>query len=1530
MKNVSPSFFKILLFSYFLLIIPHSSISQTKTMKFSRIDMNDGLSINVVSAIIEDHKGFMWFGTPDGLHRYDGYGCKIFRNKLNDSLSLVHNNINALYEDNEHFIWVGTSGGLGKFNPRNETFVNYQYNPADSLSLSNNQVEVIFEDSQNRLWIGTKEGGLNLFEKSNGKFQRFMHDPNDSLSIGKGNVHVIFEDKKGNIWTGSQGGGLHVFDIESNEFRKVVGEGNYSDRWITDIEELYDGQLWVTSSQAKFNLDIGKEKMEIVPQEYFLKIDSTIWGQNTIITVDNNKRLWLINSNQVIIQGRNGKERYEIPNSAYGLSNNNQLVRYFDRNGDIWIGTNGLGVFRLSQYSDKFIPFLPKKFHGELPPENVTNALEDSSGNIWIASLHNGVYRYNPVQETLKQYDATYNVIRPNGEAYSNISDQMTWKILETRDKEIWIGGTFSFYKYDALQDTLISMFDQDATNEDFYMVFISLREDNEGDLWLSTRTKGLIRYDRSTKNITNYPYDPDGSDHISNSFIYDFIIDGNQNFWLGTMSGLCYFNPKTDKHYKLFLTPKGETLSGNTTGFGEIMEDSKGMIWTSSMGKGIYKINPQTKDYELFDDDDGITANIAIAIQEDEDYNFWIWAEKNLIKLNPETKEVKKYNSSDGLVVSNGSDMTSKSKTGKLYFGLNSFHPDEIIDNPNPPKVIITNLEVNNRKVQKSKSVKGISYKNEMSFGYNDILNFGFSGINYSNPTSCTYQYQLDGFNKNWIDLDKKRNINFTNLSPGNYTLNIKAANEDGLWGEPESFSFTILPPWWLTWWAKLLYVLSAVGALLYFVKTQREKVAKKEIQLQKELVINQRLRQTDKLKDEFLANTSHELRTPLNGIIGIAESLKDGATGVLSSKTNFNLNLIATSGRRLSNLINDILDFSKLRNQDLALQKAPVDVHSAAEVVMELSKPLVKKKGIQLSNEVPRELELAEADENRLQQILHNLLGNAIKFTDQGEVKIKAERQNGHIKIEVSDTGIGIEENQLEEIFTAFEQGDGSVAREYGGTGLGLSVTKQLVELHGGKIKVESKIGEGSTFSFTLPRSKVSREEYQPIASETRVGIVNEAISDSTDDLIPTEATVIPPLNGKHHKILVVDDEPINLQVLDNHLSLNNFEVTQAISGAEALQILEKDPHYDLIILDIMMPKMSGYEVCRELRKIFLPNQLPVVMLTAKNRVTDLVEGFTSGANDYLTKPFSKDELITRIKMHLNLANINKSYGRFVPRDFLQILGKESIIDARLGDQTQIEMTVMFSDIRSYTTLSEQMTPEENFKFINAYLRRVGPVIQENQGFVNQYFGDGLMALFTQQPDDALNAAIGMQLEILKYNKARVQKGRAPIHAGIGLHLGKLMLGIIGDENRNDTGVLSDAVNTASRLEGLTKLFGASILLSENTLDKIKNPSKYHFRFLGKVQVKGKANLVKVYECLDGYSPEVITLKKETLGDFDDGLSSYFEKDFPSAASYFKKVIEANPNDKTTRLYLDRVAYSLLKGVEEDWDGVERMERK
>jgi len=1334
--------------------------------------------------------------------------------------------------------------------------------------------------------------------------------------------------------------------LQSNDSIQYIIEDvgkNLGDR-VLELAKFPDGDFLAMKSDDEFKHVVFSNK-----KFKFFKIDSksdsltylfetdSLRGStpNKNINIDKKGKIWFGSTGDGFhlldtIKGQLVKKAIDFPKFPNYYPTNSS---FSDFQNNLWVATLDHFLYKLSELSEgmKYFPLVE-----ESEKEKKVFAVHQlNNGNFWI-KIDELFYLFNP--KTLEKKEFIPPWISKNLKLTKN--EKFKSSSFLNDKEEIWICGLEQIVKYDLNSNKFQVMFETDSILHlpiprtfDINPYQFTLSYDVIKDKTESTVFDGekFITVSLDSTQLMKRPVS-NGEQKIINQGMFN----GNDLWFSPVFNGIHHYTFQDNKlvfQEKYFESDKSEVLS--------FLVQNDTTLWTGLLSDAFYKINTKTDKIKKFSSEEGLPSNTVYRILEDKNNYLWLFTDRGLFRFNTKTEtfffpnelneflKEKEYENDGPFSKLWAGKTYGLADSGEIYFvgkhGFFMFHPDSIRIDTITPEVKIIDIQIPNLKNK-------INVVEDLTLGYmqND-LSFSISGLDYRNPKETEYAYRLVGLNDKWVDLRKERTIRFHNLDSGDYELLAKASNASGVWSEAQSIiNFTILPPWYLTWWAKLLYAFAAVGVLAYFIQSQRKKVQQKEAQLQKELVINQRLRQTDLLKDEFLANTSHELRTPLNGIIGIAESMHDGATGTMPEKAKFNLNLISSSGRRLSNLINDILDFSKLRNKDLALKKAPVDVHSIAEVVMELSKTLVKKKGIQLSNEVPRELELAEADENRLQQILHNLLGNAIKFTDEGEVKIKAERQNGHIKIAVSDTGIGIEENQLEDIFAAFEQGDGTVAREYGGTGLGLSVTKQLIELHGGKIQVESKIGEGSTFSFTLPRSQVSRAEYQPTPLETRIGVVDFQAHDSITSLIPTTETIIPPLNGKHHKILVVDDEPINLQVLENHLSLHNFQVTQAISGAQALEILEKDPHYDMVILDIMMPKMSGYEVCRELRKIFLPSQLPVVMLTAKNRVTDLVEGFTSGANDYLTKPFSKDELLTRIKTHLNLANINKAYGRFVPRDFLQILGKESIIDARLGDQTEVEMTIMFSDIRSYTTLSEQMTPEENFKFINAFLHRVGPVIQEHHGFVNQFLGDGLMALFTHHADNALDAAIQIQHAIQKYNTARVQKGRDLIQAGIGIHIGKLMLGIIGDKDRNDTGVLSDAVNTASRLEGLTKMFGVNILLSEQTLNKMKNASLYNFRFLGKVQVKGKANIINVYECLDGYSPTMLLLKKETIGDFNDGLTAYFEKDFSSAAVLFKRVIDADPTDKATQLYLDRVAYNVIKGIEADWDGVERMQGK
>ncbi|MFK5971286.1 MAG: SpoIIE family protein phosphatase [Candidatus Marithrix sp.] len=390
--------------------------------------------------------------------------------------------------------------------------------------------------------------------------------------------------------------------------------------------------------------------------------------------------------------------------------------------------------------------------------------------------------------------------------------------------------------------------------------------------------------------------------------------------------------------------------------------------------------------------------------------------------------------------------------------------------------------------------------------------------------------------------------------------------------------------------------------------------------------------LQRLSKLKDEFLANTSHELKTPLNGIIGITESLIDGVTGQLSELTKANLIMIANSGKRLSTLVNDILDFSKLKHKNIELQLKAIALREIVEIVVVLSKPLLAKKPLQLINDVDINLPAIFADENRLQQILHNLIGNAIKFTEQGSITISASIIQEQIQITIIDDGIGIPADKLTSIFQSFEQAEGSTSRTYGGTGLGLAITKKIVELHGGKIWAESALGAGAKFIFTLPLSQ-----------DTAISL--SAISSEVPNIITNTNLVVNIVNkptSNASKILIVDDEPINLQVLHNYLSVQNYNIVQATSGSEALKFIEDGLIPDVILLDVMMPQMNGYEVMYQLRKNWQATEMPILLLTAKNQIEDLVQGLEAGANDYMTKPISKEELLARVKTHLSLKSL------------------------------------------------------------------------------------------------------------------------------------------------------------------------------------------------------------------------------------------------------------------------------------------------
>jgi two-component system sensor histidine kinase ChiS len=665
------------------------------------------------------------------------------------------------------------------------------------------------------------------------------------------------------------------------------------------------------------------------------------------------------------------------------------------------------------------------------------------------------------------------------------------------------------------------------------------------------------------------------------------------------------------------------------------------------------------------------------------------------------------------------------------------------------------------------------------------------------------------------------------------------------------------------------------------------------------------QALRRADALKDEFLANTSHELRTPLNGIIGIGQSMLDGATGPLSEDQKRNLGMVVASGRRLANLVNDILDFSKLRHGTVELHRRPTDLHALTELVLAISRTLVGKRALRLFNRIDARVPLVEVDEDRVQQILFNLVGNAVKFTQAGVVEVSAKARDEWLDLTVSDTGAGISAERLETIFESFSQGDGSAAREQGGTGLGLAISRKLAELHGGGISVTSSVGVGSNFTLSLPLSLTTREML------TRESRPDEAVSRILPDVElnrRTEGASHQSSAGAGLRVLVVDDEPVNVQALVNFLTLAKYDVVTAADGQEALDLLVGERPCDIVLLDVMMPKLSGFEVCQRIREHNSPAELPVILLTAKNRVSDLVTGFGVGANDYLTKPFASDELLARVSVHLELAKISDSYSRFVPRQFLEQLGKERIVDVALGDQVQREMTVLFSDIRDFTRMSEGMSPAETFSFVNQYLGAMEPAISGYRGVIDKFVGDAVMALFPRHADDAVQAALDMIRRLEAWNAQRADRSEPPVKIGIGLHTGSLMLGTVGAHDRMDTTVISDAVNLASRVESLTKIYRIPLIITEETYLALQDPTGISVRRIDRVLVQGKSQPVVLYEVLDAHDLPARQAKQRALADFEKGESLYENRDFSGAIGYLERALARNPSDTVVEVLLER----------------------
>ena len=1517
--------------------------AQEDKARFQQLTVADGLSDQYVNCVFQDSRGFLWIGTANGLNRYDGYRVTVYEYNPLDSQSISSNWVRVIEEDEQGHLWAGTENGLNRWDPRTGKFRRYYHKAGDPNSLRHNHIYSLHHSRKGVLWVGTQAGGLHRYNPDTDSFKAFRYDAEDGSSGDA--VQSILEDEQGLLWVGTWRNGLYEFNPDTGQSSHYIHDParpqSLSNNAVRAIFKDSRDRLWVGTYDGLNLLDPREGSFTAYRHDpndpKSLSHDAT-WA----ICEGSHGQLWIgtYGGGLNLFDPETGNfQHYQYqPGSPYSLSNDAVRTLYTGREGLLWVGTaNGLNV--LSSRSRQFQLYLSDPENTNGPSSNAVWSIHQYQPGILWAGAFNGA---------LHQLDLSsgrFQTVAYKGSTPSTVESPV-YALWGSRRGGLWVGtfGDGLHYLPNGQGDALHFRYKADSTYSISSNAVLSLYEDTAGILWVGTHN-GLNRYDPGTGRFRLFLHDPSQPNSLSDNVVWDIMEGRDGHLWLATNGGLNRFDRDSGRFWHYLHDPSNPgSLSYNAVR--SVYEDSRGRIWAGTRD-GLNRLLPEEETFVSYHMEDGLPSDIVYGILEDEKGQIWVSTTRGLSCLDPDTEDFRNFDVQDGLQSSsfNVGAYWKSPFTGMLFFGgdngFNAFYPEDIQVDSVPPPVVITTIQAFRPGEQEpSRLIRAVSQEEALRFSYRDnILTFEFAALSFSKPEKNRYAYQLEGLDDRWVAMGGEHKVAFTNLSPGVYTFRVKGSNGDGVWNEKgTAVQFTIIPPWWQSLWAKGLYllVLSGILWLIYRWRTraQRRRIRWQQKELDREKQVSERLRQIDRLKDQFLANTSHELRTPLQGIIGLSEGLHHRIEDPGSRE---DLSMVISSGKRLNSLINDILDFSKLKNFDLELNCNAVELHVLAEIVLRNNLPLIRGKKLQLTNSVPGHLPTAKGDENRLQQVLYNLIGNAIKFTEQGHIRIGARETevSGRKMLEmfVEDTGAGIPEDKQALIFQEFEQGDGSTTREFSGTGLGLSISKRLVELHGGTMWVKSEIGKGSTFFFTLP---VSGEKASSSPTSRPVAALSPVMADSVEII---DGERIEAGSGFHHgtgneedriRILVVDDEPVNQQVLKNHLSSGFYELVQAMNGEEAMRHLESSQPFDLVLLDVMMPRMSGYEVCQKIREKHLPSELPVIMVTAKNQVADLVQGLSLGANDYLAKPFSREEFLARIQTHIDLHRIFDVTERFIPNEFLRSLGRQRITEVELGDFAEREVTVLFSDIRDYTTLSESMAPEQNYRFVNAYNGRMGPIIVKNHGFVNQYLGDAIMSIFLENPVDALRAAIEMQQALHIYNAERRAKGRAPIRVGAGLHSGSLIMGIIGDRKRMDAATVSDTVNTASRIESLTKHYGASILLSGDSLDKIKDKETFNLRFMGQVLVKGKRETVGIYECFDGDPPSLIEQKLVTLPKFQEGRDHYLAGNFREAMEVFEEVLRASPDDVTVELFLNRIAYFLTHGKPEGWTGVEMMEKK
>jgi len=1213
-------------------------VGQSDQYRFSRIDIDQGLSHNQVSAFLKDSRGFLWIGTVSGLNRYDGYTVRVLGNDLPDSALVGNTSIDKLFEDPDGRIWINATS---VYDPASETFSQDIASIMQAYGLPVGTLSDIRRDKAGRYWFVHARRGLFLYTPQAAEKQRLRAVALQDTS----RVTAFAEVRDGAFWVMHASGvleqvGKDLTVLYSNNFLRNTVGFPFDYRMVVDNE----GDPWVyLSDQARGVYHFEQHR------QVFAHIDgqSAPVRLNTDIVrgvaVDNQGLIWIGTDHGGIniLDKQRNTVRYvrNNPEDSKSLIQNTITTLYKDDQGIIWVGTYKQGV---CYYHESIIRFPlyrhePSNASG-LSYDDVNRFVEDDAGNLWIGTNGGGLIYFDRSKHSFMPY---VNVPGNN----KSLSSNVIVSLVIDHTRTLWVGTYFGgLNSFDGRTFTRFRPDPKDPgslSDDNVWELF----EDSQKHLWVGTLRGGLDLYDRYTHSFHHYRSGDINS--IRANYISVVTEDHDNNIWVGTNAGVDVYERQSGRfiHYGHDDKRPGSLSNNNVL---SIFQDSRGFMWVGTPG-GLNLFDRKTRTFRVFRITDGLPHNTVLTILEDSPRSLWMSTPNGLSHLtiggntDAPTFSFKNYDESDGLPGKQFNENAAyRTRRGELVFGggngFTIFRPEQIGVNTVRPRVVLTDFQLFNRSLKAGEDIHGdvvlgrsISVTDALELHHNqNVFSIEFAALSYIHPEKNKYQYKLEGFNDQWLTTDgKSRRVTYTNLDPGEYVFRVRASNNDGLWSDNDvTLRISILPPFWKTRAAMFMYGIFVLGALLVTRRLiqQRERV---KFAIEQERQEAQRMHELDMMKIQFLTNVSHEFRTPLTLILTPLEKLLKN-TRDAAQQDQFQM--IHRNAKRLLNLVNQLLDFRKLEVQEIRFNPSEGDIVSFVRDTVYSFSDLSEKKDIRL--EFVTSLTTLETifDQDKLEKILFNLLSNAFKFTpEHGSVRVMMNviTTGNILEISVSDTGIGIPADKQERVFDRFFQNDVPKSMVNPGTGVGLSIVREFVRAHGGTVTVASIPDQGSTFTVLLPLRDLA-------AAGTP-----EIITDAVEPVPPTEP-LIESTDKRPVLLLVEDNEDFRFYLKDN--LRQQYQVLEARNGKEGLQLaLQHLP--DLIVSDIMMPEMNGIDLCRRIREDQRVSHIPVILLTARTGEEQKVEGFDVGADDYVTKPFSFEILLSRIK---NLIHQREAFHR------------------------------------------------------------------------------------------------------------------------------------------------------------------------------------------------------------------------------------------------------------------------------------------